>query len=135
MPDRIIVSEEEGVTEVFSSGEVSSEQVLRSLREVIRIRDATGIQKVLVDTRRQSSIPGVVDLFHIAAMELPLGMSFAILVHREQVTREDLHFLENVAVNRGGRVRVFTSRQAALCWLHREPVPPSPPPTFPLAGC
>jgi len=50
-----------------------------------------------------------------------LGMDkttrIAVLVSNIETKAEELHFYENVCLNRGWHIRIFTDRDAAIEWL------------------
>lgn len=74
----------------------------------------TGIHRALVDIREQKASGVELDLFEFGA-RLPDGAAFAVLSAR---TREDHRFVENVALNRGKKVRLFFGdEEEALRWL------------------
>ena len=81
-----------------------------------------GCRRVLLDLTDATVIPGTMPAFETAhpnpdmAAEL-LKFSFAA-VYRE--ITEDERFFENVAVNRGLRIRVFDELEEALEWLRTQ---------------
>ena len=90
----------------------------KSLKEVIRLSEETGIHCVLVDVRKQESLAGTVELFNFGS-GLPTHLTFAVLC---DLHLDEHRFIENVATNRGITVRDFGSEQAAIDWLRETAI-------------
>jgi hypothetical protein len=80
-----------------------------------------GCDRLLLDTRRMTGALTTVDTYEVAGKRLPLlgrGLSLrvAILVARENKAR--IQLFEDVAVNMGINLRIFSNVNAALRWLH-----------------
>jgi len=82
--------------------------------------------KVLLDCRRMTGNMPVLDRFQVAEYGATRGRQFMrlALLNRENVLLPD-NFVENVAVNRGMDMKIFTDYNEAERWLSR-PAPDKP---------
>ncbi|MFZ5996822.1 MAG: hypothetical protein ACOYW7_04970 [Nitrospirota bacterium] len=88
------------------------------LHEVLLAYSCT---RVLVDTTKVTAKLSIVEEYELTKelrYELPSSVSIALIVPQEGVT--DGGFIENVAVNRGVRLRAFTEKDEALAWLMKQ---------------
>jgi hypothetical protein len=77
-----------------------------------------GCERVLLDARELAVDLGAWDLHQLGSFvsEVPdKAIKFAMLGTQDQVPADK--FIENVATNRGGRLRVFTEEDEAVAWL------------------
>ncbi len=116
MSETITLNDAMGIIEIESSGTVTKEGIASSIDAVIRIKRERGIDRVLVDTRAQEAMPSVTGIFELFS-QFPRDLKVALLVDRDQPTSRDNAFVETVSVNRGARIRTFSSREDALSWL------------------
>jgi hypothetical protein len=74
--------------------------------------------KVLLDCRKISGAMPVMERFEVAAYSATTRAAIAKLamLNRPDVVLPD-NFVENVAVNRGANVKVFTDPESAVRWL------------------
>ncbi len=119
MPDTVRLNEEDGIITVESYGLVSEEDIEKSIEKIHQIQSETGINKILVDTTRQESMPDTIGIFRIFST-FPRDFKLALLCHRSQATADDLIFGENVGVNRGVQVSMFEEELQALKWLNNQ---------------
>ena len=117
MPERVTVREDHQIILIDSFGDITAEDLQRSLEAVDRIRRERGYARMLVDASMQASLPGTLSLHEFAehlagALE---GLKIAVVV--SPVTDRDMGFLETAARNRGVQMRAFDSHEAALDWL------------------
>lgn len=117
MPDKIKINEESGIVEIISFGAVSKRDIESSIAKTNQINEEIGINKVLVDTTEQDSMPNTFDIFSLFS-QFPRDLRVALLANQDQPTSQEILFSETVAVNRGLTVRVFKSREEALSWLN-----------------
>lgn len=117
MPDKFEINEKLGLMEIYSYGIVTAEDIDQSIEKAQNALKKYGLNKLLVDSRKQEKMPGAVSIFRIFS-NFPRHISLAILAEKKQVTVNDIIFGENVAVNRGIRMRVFYDREAAVEWLN-----------------
>ena len=117
MTEVVQLSGDGSCIQVVSSGQPSLAEMKRTLAAIADLRRASGVDKVLVDSRARSGQPSIADLFHggeLVARELGSDARVAILVAERD---QDHAFFENVAVNRGAPVAFFDDENAALGWL------------------
>jgi hypothetical protein len=116
MPDKIQVDEDRGIIEVESFGEVSKADIAQSISNVRQILIEKGINKILVDARKQETMPSTMGIFNLFST-FPREFRLALLAAQSQETEEDLSFAETVGMNRGVRLRIFYEKAQALRWL------------------
>ena len=116
MPENITVNKELGIIEIDSYDRVSYEESLASLASLQTLMAATGIRKILTDTRRQNFRPDLLKVYEFGK-RLPNSTRIALIVSQEQPTAEAISFLDDVASNRGVLIRLFGSQNDALEWL------------------
>lgn len=116
MPDDIKINKEYGVIEIRSFGKVSMKDIESSIKRVKQIHEEIGIDKVLVDTTEQESMPSTINIFEIFS-KFPRDVKVALLTNICQITSQDIHFAETVAQNRGIRINEFEAQENALNWL------------------
>ena len=116
MPDEIRVDEELGIIEVRSYGEVSKEDIAKSIAEVRHIFATKGIDKIFVDTTKQENMPGTVQIYDLFR-SFPREFKLALLMQEPQATERDIAFAETVASNRGAQVKIFYEKERALAWF------------------
>lgn len=116
MPETVRLDDQLGIIEVHSFDDVSLSDVDNSLQEIEQIRKETGVDKVLVDVREQTSMPEMSESFQIAS-SLPHSLRIALLFSEGQSTEEDIRFVESIAASGGVAVQAFSSEDEALRWL------------------
>ena len=117
MPDIIELNPEKRIIEIRSYGTVEVGDIENSIKLITKINEQSGVDKVLVDTTEQESMPSTFREFSIFS-ELPRNIfRVALLANQEQPTFEDIRFVETVAQNRGIQMQVFNTRKEALEWL------------------
>jgi hypothetical protein len=97
----------------FSVG--AGKQSIDAMVDAAREKDRS---KVLFDCREiRGSLP-IIDRFEVAAYA---AKTRKVIARLAMLTRPDVvlpdNFVENVAVNRGANVKVFTDSESALRWL------------------
>ena len=117
MPEEVAFREDLQVIQVTSRGAVTEEDLRRSLEAALEIRRERGIHKVLVDATGETAFPSAFPSYDFGTnlARADPGLQFAVVT--PPGTEIDLRFLETVVTNRGGRVKVFRSTDAALAWL------------------
>lgn len=116
MPEKIRVDEDRGIIHVLSYGLVTKEEITESVTKINQIFDKEMINKILVDTTRQETMPstiGIFDIFSTFSQEYKLAM----LIRESQATAADISFVETVVLNRGVQVKIFYEKKQALQWL------------------
>jgi hypothetical protein len=120
-PDVKIVLED-GVVRATYRGEVAYDPVFEMIRSVARTAVQRQSDLLLFDIRE-----AVFREFHVAIIKfaeeargLGIEPTFRIAVLAAMEV-ERLKYLEDVAVNRGFQVKVFTEESEALAWLKSAP--------------
>ena len=116
MPETVSLNDELGIIEVRSFGDVTVEDIEDSFREIKRVREESGVGKVLVDASEQTSMPGTADSFKITS-NMPHFVRIAVFISEGQSTEEDLLFVETLAISCGAIFRVYYSKEEAIDWL------------------
>ncbi|MBN1433417.1 hypothetical protein JW921_01575 [Candidatus Fermentibacterales bacterium] len=110
---------EDGVLHVRLSGEYPMERLRGEqnvFQPVIDSCSSNDCRKVLVDARNLETDFDTMELFRAGADVASLarnGIRVALLAREEMLDP----FFEDVAVNRGGNVAIFTDDAEALAWL------------------
>lgn len=116
MPEEIDFDDETGLVRIRVWGHDPIEDWIASKREVIRLHEAYGASRLLVDVRRQETAPSVLDIYEFGE-RWPKSIRAAILMGPE--TSEDVTLFETAAINRAKDVRIFFDEADALLWLER----------------
>ena len=123
MPEEVKLNEEEGVIEVSSHGVVTKQDIADSVDIISEIKRNKGINKVLVDTREQTSMPNTIEIVELFIEKFPDNMKVAIITSEKQPTKRDIDFAEVVAANRFfDKFKMFPSKEQALAFLNQSPV-------------
>jgi hypothetical protein len=107
--------DESGYLRVELSGEWNLGE-LKGLAKTIQIRvEEGGHRKILIDALRTTTAPNLSSSFFFGEYisTLFLGFKIALVIRKEFISG----LLENVAVNRGVFLSVFSDKQSALKWL------------------
>jgi len=118
MPQIVNFNKELNIIEVHSSGDISAEDVKKTISQIADIRREHGLNKVLVDCREQSSALGTMDTFQVVVKDDHRGIRTAVLVIAGQAAEEGNKFAETVAANRGFALKVFYTKEEAMEWLN-----------------
>jgi hypothetical protein len=100
------------------SGEISSPEIQTSSAEIIGRAMLEGFKKVIVDVSAVTNRLSLTELFFTTEAQSKLGPPrprTAVVGRPDQ--EADLRFIENVGINRGMPIRVFTSEPEAWDWL------------------
>jgi hypothetical protein len=120
MPETVTVLEDQGIIEVRSFGEVSADDWQKSVDVIMELVLDRGLTKILVDSLDLASIPSTWTLYEfgnlLAASTFPPSVRIAAVI--QGPLREDLKFIETVAINRGRQIKVFGSMERATAWLN-----------------
>ena len=98
MPDTVRVDEAAGIIRVTSTGEVTREDIAGSVAAVREIYSERGLDRIVVDARGQTSMPGTAGIFELFS-SFPRELKVCILFRDGQPTEEDLSFVETVSTN------------------------------------
>jgi hypothetical protein len=110
------VNEETGIIELRSSGSVTREDVIESMKIVNRLSEETGIRLLFVDSRKVDAMPNTTDIFELTS-KFPRFLKMAVLISPESKLMEAFKFGETVGFNRGIMVQVFISESEVIQWL------------------
>ncbi len=119
MPETVCVDREHNVILIDSRDDVGETDLMKSLESVLQIVRDRGLNKVIVDTTHQTSLPSTVALYRFAS---ELSKQARDLEHAIVATGqlpEEMRFIETVGQNRGVNIHLFSSRDEALAWLNR----------------
>ena len=119
MPQTMHIKQQKGYLYVEVSGSFDERKAYEFIRQILKSTDQYRIFKVLVDIRDINGPISTTSRFSLAkflATQRTPHMQMAVVESPGQV--EEQRFFENVAVNRGSLVKVFTtSTDEALKWL------------------
>jgi len=120
MPGKVRFNAKDNLIEIHSWGEVTNSEMFRSQGEVERLFQEKKATKVLFDTERVETLPSPYMLYEFVVSLLdtrnPIALRFALQTHAG--LKNDMRFVENVAVNRGILAKNFLDRRQALTWLN-----------------
>ena len=119
-PYTLNFTQKPGYVHAVATGKNSVENMHAYLEELVRECAARGDRRVLIEERLVGPRLGMVDVFDLASAvsERARGL-FEAIAYVDINAENDLNikFGENVAVNRGLRVRVFRKIEDAAEWL------------------
>ena len=117
---KLTLTQKFGYVHAVATGENSVENMKGYLEDLVRECAARGDRRVLVEERFVGPRLGMVDIFDLASSisDRARGL-FEAIAYVDINAESDLNakFGENVAVNRGLRVRVFRTVEDAASWL------------------
>ena len=121
-PD-VRITTEAGIIRVVYRGKVEFDVTTKMLRDVARIASKDDTRLLLIDIRDADY-----KLYHLETLEhaqqgrsLGIDSTFRIAFLGAE-NEEMLGFVENVAVNRGYRSKVFTDEAKALAWIRKDAI-------------
>lgn len=117
MEEIVFFNHEDRIIEVFSSENVSPKSLENQLLKIKKLGKEFHVNKVMIDTTKGKKIPSPVEIYGFMS-KLPRDFSYAILADVSKDFFSDLEFAENVSVNRGIKVQLFTKKVEALDWLN-----------------
>ena len=110
--------DDQEIVKVVFNGKASVEDHEAVRTEAARALSSRGWGKLLVDARNIESEMSVIDDFGFTkshkSHKPPLEC--VAVIHRQDET-ERFRFIENVALNRGQHMKVFTDEREAIDWL------------------
>jgi len=123
MPQTMHIKPQKGHLHVEVSGTFDESKAQEFIQQILKATDQHRIFKVLVDIRDIKGPISTTSRFSLAkflATQWTSHMQMAVVESPGQV--EEPRFFENVAINRGSLVKVFTtSTDEALEWLESGP--------------
>ena len=121
MPEEVTIREDLQIIQVKSRGEITTADFKKTLDEILRIRQAEGLTNVFVDATKVTSYPSTISILDFGSEAARAIMDIQLAISVPPGKREDPEFFENVTRNRGAKVRVFDTPDAALAWLTNKP--------------
>lgn len=120
MPGRIHFNEVNNIIEIHSWGELTNSDLFHSQGEVERLHQENGTMKMLFDTKAVDLLPSPYALYEFVNSLLVAGKPgvLRLALHTSFNLRDDIRFVETVAVNRGILARSFLDYSEALAWLN-----------------
>ena len=119
------VVQQPGHLHVSVTGDNTTENVRRCLREVVGACAEHKCSRVLLEEHFVGPSLGVIDVFEIvteaSGSAWPMVTQIAYVDTNPEHDPSLLDFAETVAVNRGVRIRLFATTRSGEAWLRREP--------------
>ena len=116
MPDKISVNEKLKFATILSHGKVTKADIEESMNTVTKLFHDGRINRVLVDTTKQESVPSVISFYELSK-KFPSRLKIALLATEEQTSFADLKFFETTSLNKGKYLNIFHSIEDAKHWL------------------
>jgi hypothetical protein len=124
MAEDVTIREDLQVIQVKSYGDITAEDLKKTLDAIRGIRQRKGLTKVFVDATKVTSYPSTLSIFKFGSDAAASLMSIKLAIAAPPGAAHDPAFFETVTRNRGALVSVFDSPDAALAWLTKEPNKP-----------
>jgi hypothetical protein len=116
------------IVELVCTGRYTSQESLESTTKAIALGKENGDANALVDASEAEFNMSVVDFLILPEREyveqdMNRRIRVALVPPTGTKDKEDARFYETVCVNRGWKVRIFSSRDAAIEWLTEKDSP------------
>ena len=108
--------EDQGIIEVRHWGPVGDADVRDARAKVEDLIGQTNVSDVLVDLSAVETFLDTIEIYEFAS-DFDHSMRVAMLAENNDKVRDDLLFLETVAVNRGNDFSTHENREDAIRWL------------------
>ena len=119
------VEERGEVLWVAATGTRSLETVLAMSKDIMKACAERGFSKVATDVRQLSGKLSAVDSFEVVARHFRAMQNRRVVTQAAIVDLKEFEarhqFFENLAINRGFNIRIFSQPEQALAWLARDP--------------
>jgi hypothetical protein len=103
---------------VIIRGENTTENIISYINEIYDKCKEKNITKILIEERLEGPRLNVINIFQIIIQIAPKVIGqFIAIAYVDMNRKEPIKFLENVAINRGLPVRIFSDVQTAVDWL------------------
>jgi hypothetical protein len=123
---KVEVDSEKGFIHTVYSGVVTKDDILDSMAETVKMLSGKGPQKFFTEWIDAISTLSTTEIFAIPSewedSKMNKGSVLALVVQKDDRSQKDAKFYENICVNRGWRVRVFTQRNDAIQWLEDQQI-------------
>jgi hypothetical protein len=121
MSHDLTIEEKGDVLCVTATGTRSMETVLAISKDILAACAEKGVKKVLIDVRKLEGRLHPMDAYKITAEHFPKMRDLSVITQNAIVDLEGFEhsyrFFENVAVNRGFNLRIFSGPDQAMAWL------------------
>jgi hypothetical protein len=117
MPEKVTLDEDLGVVRIESYGQVTADDMRASLALALSIHQERGLTRGFVDATKVTSYPSTFPIYEFGSEAAEPLKGFRLAIAAPPELLDDPAFFETVVNNRGGTVRVFDARDAALAWL------------------
>lgn len=121
MPETVTVDEDLGIVRIESYGDVNAEDFRATLELALRFHEERGLTKGFVDATKVTSYPSTSSIFDFGSRAAASLKGIKVAIAAPPGMLDDPVFFETVARNRGAKLMVFDSPDAALAWLTKEP--------------
>jgi hypothetical protein len=121
MPWEVRYLAEERLVDSTYEGDVLPRELRGAIESTIRLGIENGSERYLADVSGMNDGHSIVDLSEainrFEALGLTRSLREALVVPAAAASDEKARFYETACRNRGGNVRIFADRAAALAWL------------------
>lgn len=119
MPETVCVYKQHDVILIDSLDNVGETDLMQSLESVLQIVRDQGLNKIMVDTTHQTSLPSTIALYSFASELSRQARNLKHAIVTTEQSLKDIQFIETVGQNRGVSIHLFSSRDEALSWLNQ----------------
>ena len=121
MAFKIKVNSEEGYILVEHYGDTDLDQNIQVGEKALQVAINNQIMNILVDVTGITGAVSIMDLFASTKHHAETGKLRPVTaIYGRQDQKRELDFMENVGVNRGMPIKVFTDKNLALSWLLKK---------------
>ena len=116
----VTVRKEPDYLHVEAAGIRSRDTVLSLARDCIAACKENGHRRLLVDVQRMTGRLPTIEIYELATKDFPRlrqNLALRLVIIDRDDNRDRAQFLEDVAVNQGVDLRVFSNTERALEWL------------------
>jgi len=117
----LTIEKKDDVLWVTATGTRSMEAVLAMSKDILAACVEKRVKKVLTDVRGLEGRLSTFEAYEIPDKHYPQMQDRSVITHNAVVDLEEFEdsyrFYENVALNRGFNVRVFSDPNKAMAWL------------------
>lgn len=119
----LTIEKKDDVLWVKATGTRSIETVLAVSKDVLAACVEKRVKKVLIDVRGMEGRLSTMDAFEITDQRFPKMRDRSVITHNAIVDLKEFEdsyrFFENLAVNRGFTLRIFSAPEDAAEWLKK----------------
>ncbi len=123
MAYNLIIEEKDGILWATVTGTRSLEAILGISNDILGACAEKKVSKVLIDVRGLEGRLGTMEAYNIPDQYFPRIRDRSVITHTALVDLKEFKhsygFFENVAVNRGFNLRIFSDPAEAAEWLKR----------------